>query len=82
MKTRVYLVLTRAGAVRAIKTHPQKLSTGEIAVRILLDVPDALFAPPPILDAELTVPGEYVPVYPTPVTLTLDPPPETPRVGE
>jgi hypothetical protein len=72
MKTRVYLVLTRAGAVRAIKTHPQKLSTGEIAVRILLDVPDA----------ELTVPGEYVPVYPTPVTLTLDPPPETPRVGE
>lgn len=52
MKAHVYLTLTKAGVVKMTKEKPT-LMRDQRAVRLMVSVPDAVFAPPPVLDAEL-----------------------------
>jgi hypothetical protein len=68
MKDEGYIVFTKNGLDRLVKGLPKKLSAGEYAVRILLDVPDGLFTPP-IPTATLTVPASAALAPPVTVDL-------------
>lgn len=59
MTTHFFLVVSRKGAERMTQTLP-KLHPGEIAIRINLDVPNALFQAPQI-QAAITIPESAVP---------------------
>lgn len=54
-----YLIITKTGNVTLRQQEP-RLSANEIALRIHLQVPDALFKRP-ILEARMEIPDEAVP---------------------
>lgn len=59
MKTNCYLIIDRSGPVRITKRAPD-LTRGQIAVRLQIEVPDAVFAPPDIPDAALIIGEEFM----------------------
>lgn len=58
MKTTVYLVMTRKGQCRTVKTPP-RLSRDEIAIGFRLSIPDTVFLAP-VVFADITVPESAV----------------------
>jgi len=65
MKASIYLTFTRTGPVKMTKAKPH-LSSRERAVRLSIQIPDAVFDEPPLLDAQLDVPADKL-AYPTPI---------------
>ncbi len=57
MRQTIFLTLDRNGVVKMTK-EKVKLGMGQRAVKLNILVPDAAFAEPPILDAELDVPAK------------------------
>jgi hypothetical protein len=64
VKTSIYLTINKRGISKMTKERPS-LSQDERAVRLNISVPDAVFAAPPILDADLEVPASAL-VVPEP----------------
>lgn len=59
MKSRVFITLSKSGAVKMTKEKPS-LDINQRAVRLTISVPDSAFAAPPVLDVELEIPGNLM----------------------
>ena len=71
MKDRIYLIVNSRGVDRMMKTATNsKLYSGEKRVLVDVEVPDAVFQPPPGLKASLTVLPEHLQ---SDTSITLDP---------
>lgn len=64
MRAHIYLTVTKSGVVKMTKESPA-LTPTQRAVRLSISVPDSVFLPPPILDAQLDVPADRL-AYPSP----------------
>lgn len=60
METHFFIVASRKGAERMLQTQP-RLAPGEVAIKVTLVVPNALFQAPQI-QAAITIPESAVPV--------------------
>lgn len=56
MKDRVYLIITRHGFDRAVKSGNVQLKSGERMLPVDLEVPDAVFSPPTLPTIRLAIP--------------------------
>lgn len=71
MKDRIYLIVNRHGVERMTKTaNNSKLYAGEKRVQVDIEMPEAIFEPPPGLTASLTIAHEHLS---SDRTVTLDP---------
>lgn len=59
MRDICYLVLSQYGVERVNKKHKPALKSGEVAVRLVVTVPDSVFANP-FATVRVEVPAEHV----------------------
>lgn len=60
MKDTVYLVFNRSGVDRMVKNEPSTLKPTERAVKVQLEVDDAVFKPPQVATIKISVPVDQV----------------------
>lgn len=56
MKTKGYLIVSKSGSLRVVKTPQRSIAHDEIAIALDIQIPDGLFKP--TLEARISVPDE------------------------
>lgn len=80
MKDDVFLVVTKAGVSRMLKSPKFQLEAGERAVRVVVEVPDDVFEPVPVPTIHLSIPREALTTeLQASEELVLPPPPRATR---